>query len=151
MTLPAAHPILLGPALLHHLKKGKPVERITVWFTHGQLHQLFSDNISNKFPLEMILAEGRDMEQKIDCRLFEVPWHIDLTKKKQSTTAPAPRPPEPLTAEEQSWHDQLFEPFHARYATEYRLLQKQVRIEAMRRMLRQRKDQPPAEDTAHAQ
>ena len=91
MTLPPAHPMLLGPALLQHLKRGKPVEKITVLITHETVHHLYTGQgpdadyadvarqLREQCPLEMTLAEGADMEKKIDCRKFERRWRdIDV-------------------------------------------------------------------------
>lgn len=152
----AAHPMRLGPALLHQLKQGKPVEKITVWFTHGQLHQLFSHEISGKFPLEMTLAEGQDMEQKIDCRLFQVPWDIALTSKAKleqlkrayNIKTPDPTPPE-LTQEEQALADSVFASYYDLAATEYQLLRRQVERELTRQLIHQQKAQEQSEDTPH--
>lgn len=83
----AAHPDNLGPAILAHIKKGKMVERITVWFTVADIHRLFSDAISKNYPMEMTLAPGMDMEKKIDLRLHPVAWHIDIRTEQQKRDA----------------------------------------------------------------
>lgn len=152
--LPPAHPMLLGPAILQHLKRGKTVEKITIMFTHGQLHQIFSHDLTKHYPLEMTLAEGQDMEKKIDCRLFEVPWVIDLRPKKKpnvydiTVDAPDRIQQEPPTPEEQAWHNELFSASHDLAATEFQLLQRQQRIAALRKTIRQQPDQPQPEGTA---
>ena len=158
MNLPGSHPALLGSAMLHVLKQGKTVEHITVWFTHGQLHRYFSEQISKHYPLEMTLAEGMDMEQKIDCRLFTVPWQIDIRTKAQKKAArvpfvaPAPTPPAEKTDPKiLAAVDALFEPYHRRIATEYRLLEIALRREKIRQVIRQRRNRPPPGDTAHVQ
>ena len=55
---------------------------------------------------------------------------------------------EPPTSEEQAWHDQLFASSHALYATEFRLIQRLQRLEAIRKSIRQQPDQPQSEDMA---
>lgn len=86
MISAAAHPDNLGPAILAHIKKGKMVERITVWFTVADIHRIFP-GMAKHYPMEMTLAPGMDMEKKIDLRLHPVPWHIDIRTEKQKRDA----------------------------------------------------------------
>ena len=132
MILPPFHPALFGPAFLYHLKRGKAITRLTVYFTHGQLHRIFSPHIADKYPLEMVLGEGLDMEKRIDCRLFEVPWIIDLRTAKEKKAARVPfavrvaTPPKEqkttqMELEANKAAQELLEPFSVRAEWEYRL------------------------------
>lgn len=151
------HPAIIGPAMLHYLKQGKPVERITVFFTHGQLHQLFSKEITDKFPLEITLSEGRDMEKKIDCRLFEVPWYIDIrtdeqkqaANRKKAEPAPAPTPQTEIEPKVLEVIGALFSPSLDQAIGEYQALEKELRRETIRQVIRQRTAQAQPGDTAH--
>lgn len=157
MIIPAFHPALLGPAILYHLKRGKAITHITVIFTHGQIHRIFSPRIAEKYPLEMTLGGGRDLEKKIDCRLFEVPWNIDIRTKQQKKQKPiekalAETPPEQPEMDPKlvGAIQALFEEPSHRAELEYRLsvatLQKTVP-----RVSPGRPHQSPRPDTAHAQ
>jgi hypothetical protein len=79
--------------LLHYLKRGKPVEFLQVWLTHKNIHAIHRSNdlrarqMRERFPLELVLAKGADMEQRHDASGFTVGWRIDLPK------VPAPTPP----------------------------------------------------------
>ena len=152
------HPAIIGPAILHHLKLGTPVQRIVVAFTYGQLHQLFSDTISSWYPLEITLAEGLDMERKIDCRLFEVPWPIDIRTDKQRQNAnrakaqPAPTatpPAEPTDPTIQAVIADLFLEPYDRSLREYQQSMTVLRHGQIRQEIHRRLDQERLEGMAH--
>lgn len=168
MSQPSSHPAHLGPALLYHLKQGKPVERITVYLTHENIHAIHAGNVMDNqsadicrkiqaaYPLEITLAPGQDMEKVIDCRLFEVPWHIDIRTKEQKkkgaivptlTTLGEMIEPNP---EVRQAIVELFEPSRLRSESEYLLLQRAQRRELIRQARSQPPAPPPVEDTAHA-
>ena len=165
MTYSPISPAHIGPAMLRVLKQGRPVERITVWFTHGQLHRIFHGEtdlgykIRSDFPLEIVLAEGTLAEQKIDCRLSLAPWHIDVRTKKEKKAArvpfevPDPTPPAPdPTPEEQKANAAAFallEPYLHRAELEYRLSIADLQRKSLMEKLVPR-PQAPTEDTAHA-
>lgn len=79
--------------LLHYLKRGKPVEFLQVWLTHANIHAIHRSHdvkakqIRERFPLELVLAKGADMEQRHDASGFTVGWQVPLAK------VPAPTPP----------------------------------------------------------
>lgn len=157
MIIPSFHPALLGPAILYHMKRGKAITDIIVWFTHGQLHRIFSPRIADKYPLEMTLGGGRDLEKKIDCRLFEVPWRIDIRTKQQKKQKPiakalAETPPEQSKLDPNlvGAIQALFEEPSRRAELEYRLS-----VVALQKIVPQaspdRLPQSPRLDTAHAQ
>lgn len=149
-------PCHMGPAILKVLKQGKKVERITVWFTHGQIHKLFTRDISDKFPLEMTLAEGTSAEEKIDLRLSLAPWHIDVRTKKEKAkvpyVTPDPKPPEDSKMDSQiaAAIAALLEPFSSLIEWEYRLLTADLQRRALKEQVA-RQRQARVEDTAHAQ
>lgn len=72
---------VIGPRILYYLKQGKPVEKIRVFFTREQCHQLFPQAVEKNprtFQLEMWLAKGMKNERYIDMRKWIVPWDIIL-------------------------------------------------------------------------
>ncbi len=71
----------VGQRLLFHIKQGKSVEKIVVWFTRQQVHQFFPQMVERNpetFQLETWIAKGTGGERYIDMRLWEHPWHITL-------------------------------------------------------------------------
>jgi hypothetical protein len=161
MNYPAISPAHIGPAMLAVFKQGKAVERITVWFSHAQLHHLFSEQISKNFPLEIVLAKGRDMEKRIDCRFHQAPWHIDIRTDEQkqeanrakAAIAPALTPPAPESEKSPELVRalvELFEPYHARAESEYRQLTAVLQKARLKGSL-DRHHREQVGDTAHVQ
>ncbi len=81
-------PDLLAIAMLWDLHRYEP-PRLTFWLTHGQIHALFSHRFARRFPLEHVLAPGRDMEKRLDLRRQEHSWVIDLPTAPNPTRLPA--------------------------------------------------------------
>jgi len=153
------HPALMGPALLHYLRQGKPVENVTVIFTHADLHRIFHDQregtpIRKRFPLEITIKD-----EMLDCRGFEAPWHIDIrtdeqkqeANRKKAEPTPKATPPEETDPKVGAVIAELFSPFYDQAIREYQQLERQQQHELIRQAIRRRQAQAQSEDTAHGE
>lgn len=84
ITLPGLEQ--LSRALLKICASGEAVNTLVVWFTHAELHRIFSPTgkICKAHPLEYTLAKGTaGGERKYDLRDRLASWHIDIRTPEQ--------------------------------------------------------------------